>query len=98
ALSGLFSDLVSRGSEVEVALNPNRNWRIALNGTHQTATQSHIGSSWVRFVEQRASIWTQNASLTGPGSNTTTIATRYLSIIQVLNQMKQADGQMVEDG
>lgn len=98
ALSGLFSDLVSQGSELEMAVNPSRNWRLAINGSHQTATQSHIGTSWINFVEQRAAIWTQNSSLAGPGSNTTTIATRYLSIIQVLNQMKQADGQMVEDG
>jgi len=98
ALSGLFSDLVSKGTEVEAAFNPNRNWRLSLNGSHQTATQSNIGRSWINFVEQRAPIWTQHATLTGPGSQTTTIATRYLSIIQVLNQMKQADGQMVEDG
>jgi hypothetical protein len=52
----------------------------------------------VNFITERSSIWAANSSLTGPGGTNTTIGTRYLAIIQTLNQMKQADGQRVENG
>ncbi len=94
--SGVFSDLVSEGYEFELVANPNRNWRFSLSGAKSEATVSNIGQPWVRFIEQRASLWAQHADLTGPAGESTTIGTRYLSIIQTLNQMKQADGQRVE--
>ena len=97
-LSGLHSDLVSEGYELEVIANPLRNWRISLSGAKSTATASNIGRSWVNFIEQRAGLWAANASLTGPNESNTTIASRYLEIIQVLNQMSEADGQKVENG
>ena len=97
-LSGLTSDLVSEGYEVEIVANPTRNWRLSLGGARAKATAANIGRSWVNFIDQRASIWAANSALTGPDANTTTIATRYLAIIQTLNQMKQADGQKVENG
>ena len=97
-LSGLQSDLVSKGYEAEVVANPTRNWRLSLSGSKSEATASNIGRSWVNFIQQRASIWAANSSLTGPATATTSIASRYLEIIQVLNQMSEADGQKVENG
>jgi iron complex outermembrane recepter protein len=97
-LSGLHSDLVSKGYEVEVVANPLRNWRVSLSGSKATATASNIGRNWVNFIEQRAPLWAANSTLTGPGESNTTIASRYLEIIQVLNQMSEADGQKVENG
>lgn len=96
--SGLFSDLVSKGYELEVIANPTRNWRIALSGAKSKATASNIGGSWIRFIEERSSVWAANSTLEGPTTSNTTIGSRYLGIIQVLNQMKQADGQSVESG
>ncbi len=97
-LSGLHSDLVSKGYEAEIVANPLRNWRLSLSGAKSTATASNIGRSWVNFISQRASVWAANSTLTGPGEGNTTIASRYLNIIQVLNQMAEADGQKVENG
>lgn len=97
-LSGLHSDLVSKGYEAEIVANPTRNWRISLSGAKASATASNIGRSWVNFIQERAPIWAANANLTGPAGTNTTIGTRYLAIIQTLNQMKQADGQKVENG
>src|SRR6185503_16600027 len=94
-LSGLTSDLVSEGYEAEIVANPTRNWRVSLSGAQAKATASNIGRSWVNFITQRAPIWAANSTLTGPGNTNTTIASRYLAIIQTLNQMKQADGQKV---
>lgn len=97
-LSGLHGDLVSEGYEAEIVANPTRDWRLSLSGAKASATASNIGRSWVNFIQERASIWAANANLTGPGGTNTTIGTRYLAIIQTLNQMKQADGQKVENG
>jgi len=52
----------------------------------------------VNFIQERAPIWAANSTLTGPNNTNTTIASRYLAIVQTLNQMKQADGQKVENG
>lgn len=97
-LSGLHGDLVSEGYEAEIVANPLRNWRISLSGAQAKSTASNIGRPWVRFIEQRAAIWAAHSTLTGPNNTNTTIGTRYLAIIQTLNQMKQADGQKVENG
>jgi len=97
-LSGLHSDLVSEGYEVELIANPVRNWRLSLSGAKSTATASNIGRSWVNFIQQRAGVWAANSTLTGPDQGNTSIATRYLTLIQVLNQMSEADGQKVENG
>jgi hypothetical protein len=97
-LSGLHGDLVSEGYEAEIVANPTRNWRVSLSGAQAKSTASNIGRSWVNFIQERAPIWAANSTLTGPGNTNTTIATRYLAIIQTLNQMKQADGQKVENG
>lgn len=97
-LSGLHSDLVSKGYEAEIVANPTRNWRLSLGGARAKATQANIGRSWIRFIEERSPLWAANAHLTGPNNTNTTLGTRYLGIIQVLNQMKQADGQKVENG
>jgi outer membrane receptor protein involved in Fe transport len=97
-LSGLHGDLVSEGYEAEIVANLTRNWRLSLSGAKANATASNIGRSWVNFITERAPIWAANSSLTGPDNNNTTIASRYLAIIQTLNQMKQADGQRVENG
>lgn len=96
--SGLFSDLVSKGYELEVIANPTRDWRIALSAAKSNATASNIGGSWILFIEERSSVWAANSTLQGPTTSNTTIGSRYLGIIQVLNQMKQADGQSVESG
>lgn len=97
-LSGLHGDLVSKGYELEIVANPTRNWRVSLSGAKASATASNIGRAWVAFIQERAPIWAANANLTGPGGGNTTIGSRYLGIIQTLNQMKQADGQTVENG
>ena len=97
-LSGLHGDLVSEGYEAELVANPLRNWRVSVSGAQAKSTASNIGRSWVNFIQERAPIWAANSTLTGPGNTNTTIATRYLAIIQTLNQMKQADGQKVENG
>jgi outer membrane receptor protein involved in Fe transport len=97
-LTNLMSDLVSKGYEAELTANATRNWRLTLNGAYAEATQSNIGKAWVNFINQRSAVWAANSTLRGPGNDTTTIATRYLAIIQTLNQMSQADGQKVENG
>lgn len=97
-LSGLHGDLVSEGYEAEIVANPTRNWRLSLSGAKAKATASNIGRSWVNFITERSPIWAANSALTGPDNNNTTIGSRYLGIIQTLNQMKQADGQRVENG
>ncbi len=95
-LSGLHGDLVSKGYEAEIVANPTRNWRVSLGGAKAESSASNIGRAWVNFIQERAPIWAANSTLTGPENTNTTIATRYLAIIQTLNQMKQADGQKVE--
>lgn len=97
-LSGLHGDLVSAGYEVEIVANPLRNWRVSLGGAQSESTASNIGRAWVKFIEERSPIWAANSALTGPNNTNTTIGSRYLGIIQTLNQMKQADGQKVENG
>ncbi len=97
-LSGLHGDLVSKGYEVELVTNITRNWRLSLGGAKSESTASNIGRPWINFITERSPIWAANANITGPDNNNTTIGTRYLSIIQTLNQMKQADGQRVENG
>lgn len=94
----LVSNLRSEGYEFELVANPTRNWRLALNGAKSSSTASDIGRAWVNYIQQRAPVWDQLRDLTGPANTNTTIAARYLGLIEILNQMKQADGQKVESG
>ncbi|MBI5382332.1 MAG: hypothetical protein HZA31_10570 [Opitutae bacterium] len=94
----MTSQQISTGYEFDVVANPTKNWRLSFGGAKAEATQSDVGKAWIDFIQQRAALWNQYANLTGPGTTTTTIATRYLSIIQTLNLMKQSDGQAAEQG
>lgn len=96
--SGLQSDFDSHGYEAEIVFNPTPNWRMALNGSKSESVASNIGKPWINFIEQRSPVWAANSTLTDPDATSNTIATYYLQLIQVLNQMAQADGQKVESG
>lgn len=92
----MYSDQVSRGYELELTANPTPHWRIMLNGSRSTTTESNIGPEWRNFIEQRSPVWAQHASIQGPDTATTPIGNRFLGIVQTLNQMKQADGQKAD--
>jgi outer membrane receptor protein involved in Fe transport len=94
----LTADQVSKGEEFELIFNPTRNWRISVNGAHSQTTASNIGREWFDFIRQRAEVWEANKTLTGPDNDPTSIATRYLGVIQQLNVTAQADGMRVEQG
>lgn len=94
------SDRVSEGYEVELTANPSRQLRLAVNVAKAEATESNIGTPWFKFFEDRIDYWSQNSELTGPSSDgaTTMIRDRVIGVISTLNQMKQSDGQRVEQG
>lgn len=96
SLTDLFSNLKSTGYEMELVANLTPQWRLALNASKSEAIASDIGASWIRFITERSKVWAENSTLTGPEATNTTIGSRYLSIISVLNQMAESDGQRVE--
>lgn len=94
----LVSELDSKGYEFSLTANPTRNWRLTLNGAQAESTASDIGGAWINFIQDRSNIWAQYPDVAARGDPTNTVSTRYLGIIQTLNQMNQADGQKVEQG
>ena len=94
----LVSELESTGYEFSLTANPTPNWRLTLNGAQAEATASDIGGAWINFIQERSNVWAQYGSIAARGDPLSTVSSRYLGIIQTLNQMNQADGQKVEQG
>lgn len=53
----LTNDLVSKGIEIELTLNPTNNWRIALNASKAEAERSNVVSDWAKFIEANKDLW-----------------------------------------
>lgn len=53
----IASDVVAKGYEVELHLQPTRNWNLRLNGAKTEATESDIGLPWIAWAEARFPTW-----------------------------------------
>ncbi len=53
----LTNDLVSKGIEFELTLNPKSNWRIAFNAAKAEAERSNVLSDWASFIEANKDLW-----------------------------------------
>jgi hypothetical protein len=57
------SDSVAKGYELTLTSNPTSNWRIAVTGAKNTASESNIGGQWWDFIKERLPIWGAAANL-----------------------------------
>jgi hypothetical protein len=77
----LLSDSLAKGYELTLAANPTPNWRIAVTGAKNTASESNIGGQFWDFIQERLPIWGAPANLdrvvpqTTSSGNTTTFRT-----------------------
>ena len=53
----LTNDLVSKGMEIEVTLNPLPNWRISMNASKAEAERSNVLSDWEKFIDANKDLW-----------------------------------------
>lgn len=53
----LTNDLVSKGVEIEMTLNPMSNWRITFNAAKAEAERSNVLSDWAEFIEANKDLW-----------------------------------------
>lgn len=51
------ADIASKGTEIEVVLNPTRNWRIALNAARQESVFSNVGPGIRGYLDVRLPYW-----------------------------------------
>lgn len=52
-----ISDVQSEGFELEVAYNPNKNWRFAFNAAQQKATKSNVANDFDAYVAKNVDFW-----------------------------------------
>lgn len=69
----VLSDSVAKGYELTLTANPTRNWRIAVTGAKNTASESNIGGAWFEFVKARLPVWASPANLAGGATPSTTV-------------------------
>ncbi len=65
------SDSVAKGYELTLIANPTPNWRIAITGAKNTASESNIGGPWWDFIRERLPIWGSAANLAGGATPST---------------------------
>ena len=69
----VLSDSVAKGYELTLTANPTSNWRIAVTGAKNSASESNIGGPWWDFVRERLPIWGSAANLAGGSTPSTTL-------------------------
>jgi iron complex outermembrane recepter protein len=55
----VFSDLVAKGTEIELIANPTPNWRVSASFARNDAVESNMAASWFAFIEDRLPVWAQ---------------------------------------
>jgi hypothetical protein len=58
----VFSDLVSKGTEIELIANPTPNWRVSVSFARNDAVESNMAASWYAFIADRLPVWAQYKS------------------------------------
>lgn len=53
----LTNDLVSKGLEVELTMNPMPNWRLTFNASKAEAVRDNILPDWAEFIEGNKDLW-----------------------------------------
>ena len=53
----VFSDLVSKGTEIELIANPTPNWRVSASFARNDAVESNMAASWFGFIADRLPVW-----------------------------------------
>ncbi|MBI5769351.1 MAG: hypothetical protein HZA93_16275 [Verrucomicrobia bacterium] len=53
----VFSDLVSKGTEIELIANPTPNWRVSASFARNDAVESNMAASWYAFIADRLPVW-----------------------------------------
>ena len=93
----VFSDLVSRGTEIELIANPTPNWRVSASFARTDAVESNIAAGWFNFIRERLPVWAKyKTSLALPSTTGQTVESVVLSAINSWNFIKQQDGQRVQ--
>jgi hypothetical protein len=68
-----LSDSVAKGYELTLTANPTSNWRIAVTGAKNSASESNIGGPWFDFIAERLPLWATPANLAGGSVPATTL-------------------------
>ncbi len=55
----VFSDLVSKGTEIELIANPTPNWRVSMSFARTDAVESNLAAGWMAFIKDRLPVWAQ---------------------------------------
>lgn len=87
------SDIVSKGDEFEVILNPTRNWRIAANASKQQAIRSNTGTDFLRIANSLIPVAASPAGGLLSQDNGNTFANQFRQTVLVpLIQATSQDG------
>ncbi len=95
------SDLISKGTEIELSLRPTDNWNIAINAAKTEATRDNIAGSLKEWVEARNLVHNSDAGdvrLWWSGDRNNTLKTRWNSAFYSTYQLAlQQEGQTVSE-
>lgn len=82
----VVSDSVAKGYELTLTGNPTPNWRIAITGAKNTASESNIGGQYWDFIAERMPLWSAPANLDKilPATTRSGLSTNYRTYRQVL--------------
>lgn len=80
------SDSIADGYELTLTANPTSNWRIAVSGAKNSASESNIGGQYWDFIQERIPVWGAPGNLDNfvPSTTRTGVSTNYRTYRQVL--------------
>ncbi len=55
----VFSDLVAKGTEIELIANPTPNWRVSASFARNDAVESNMAAAWYAFIADRLPVWSK---------------------------------------
>ncbi len=86
------SDVVSKGWEYEMVINPTRQWRIAVNAARQDAVRTHTAADLAYFMAQLDPIWAGTAGDLRYDNTASTLRTNFTGIYAAVKRELQLDG------
>ena len=92
----VFSDLVSKGTEIELIANPTPNWRLSASFARNEAVESNMAASWFDFIADRLPVWARYKNSFNFPSTTQTVNDLVVgNAINSWNFIQQQDGHAV---
>ncbi|MSU51025.1 MAG: hypothetical protein EXS37_18365 [Opitutus sp.] len=92
----VVSDLVAKGTEIELIANPTPNWRLSASFARNDSVETNLGGSWMGFIADRLPVWARYKNSFNFPSTTQTVNDLVVGNgINSWNFIKESEGKSV---